>query len=117
MFSALSYYREKFLSEAEDVAPSTVYRCPECGSENTYRAASREVSFEEEFPEIGVEALRIKGLAECSECRTQVILEKVQPVELVERYDEEAWKQVYQEKFRSTERTVKVTEKSRKRRS
>lgn len=99
---ALVYYRGAVDPSSGDVIIGTEYSCPECGSNEIFRAQDRNVSLEAEHPDIGVEVFRVQGIAQCSECTFQVDLNQFSVIQLDE-FDEDAWKDRYEAEYQGRE--------------
>ncbi|WP_324665873.1 hypothetical protein [Haloarcula sediminis] len=103
LLSALRYYRSTVDPSSGDVLIGTTYTCPECGSNETFRAQDSQVSIEQAHPDIGLEVVRVHGIAQCSSCMFQVDLKQFEPVRSGE-FDEDSWSELYKEAYRERER-------------
>jgi hypothetical protein len=103
LLSALRYYRSAVDPSSGDVLIRTTYACPECGSNETFRAQDGQVSMEQDHPDLGLEVVRVHGIAQCSNCMFQVDLTEFEPVGSDE-FDEDSWKELYEEAYRERER-------------
>lgn len=102
LVTALEYYREAVDPSSGDILIRTEYRCPECDSSCEFRAQNGQVSLEAEHPDIGVEVMRVHGIAQCSDCKRQVKLHQFEAVQL-DGFDEVAWEALYEETYREQE--------------
>lgn len=107
LLAALEYYRGAVNPSSGDILVGTEFVCPGCGSEEEFRAQDGQVSMEAEHPEVGVEVARVHGIAQCSSCNLQVDLNQFRAMKL-DDFDEDAWEDLYQEKYRGREKVEKL---------
>lgn len=107
LLAALEYYRGAVDPSSGDVLIGTEYVCPGCGSKEEFRAQDGQVSKEAEHPEVGVEVVRIHGIAQCSSCKLQTDLNQFRAVKL-DSFDEDAWEDLYEEEYRQQEKVEKL---------
>ena len=100
--TALEYYRETVDPSTGDVITSVAFRCPYCDSAEEFRAQDRQVSVENPHADVGGEIYRIHGIAECTECKLQVLLTQFQPIEGAE-FDADAWADLYETEYQDRE--------------
>ena len=107
LVSALEYYRETVDPSSGDVLIRTEYICPGCGSTERFRAQDGQVSKEAEHREVGVEVVKVDGIAQCSSCKMQIDLTQFEAVKL-DGFDEDAWQELYRQEYRDKERVDKL---------
>ncbi|KPN28898.1 hypothetical protein SY89_03512 [Halolamina pelagica] len=97
---ALEYFRDAMDPSSGDILTRTEFRCPECGTKNEFRAQDGQVSLVENHPEVGVEVVKVHGIAQCSECKRQLKLTQFEPVQLA-GFDEAAWNALYEQEYKA----------------
>lgn len=107
LVSALEYYREAVDPSSGDVIVGAEYKCPECGSNEMFRAQDRHVSTEGEHTDVGVEVFRVQGIAQCSDCKLQVELNQFSAIQL-DGFNEEAWEALYEAEYREQEHAQRL---------
>jgi len=110
LFDALEYYRGAVDPSSGDVIILPEFRCPSCGSCEEFRAQDRQVSVARKHVEIGAEVIRVHGIAQCTECKSQVRLNKFEPVEL-DGFDQDDWEGLYKEEYQGRETVEKIPTK------
>lgn len=107
LVSALAHYRKVVDPHSGDVVLSTEYTCPVCGNTAEFRAHDEQVSTEATNSSIGVEVVRIHGIAECPNCLTQTLLTQFEGVK-IDGYDESAWNELYTEAYQHREQAERI---------
>jgi len=111
LIAAVEYYRNTVDPSSGDVIILSEFPCPSCGSCEKFRAQERQVSEERKHPEIGVEVIRVHGIAQCTECKCQVRLNQFEPVKLdgSDREDwKDDWKDLYNTQYQNQETVEKL---------
>jgi len=107
LVSALEYYREVVDPSSGDILIRTEYVCPGCGSTEKFRAQDAQVSKEAKHPEVGVEVVKVDGIAQCSSCKMQTDLNQFKAVKL-DGFDEDPWQELYEKEYRGREEVEKL---------
>jgi hypothetical protein len=107
LVAALSYYRETIDPNSGDVIATAEFRCPSCGSCEEFRGQDNQVSNENTHLAVGVEVIKVHGIAQCNECKTQIRVAQFQPIKL-DGFDQKGWEDLYLEKYQEHEQAVKL---------